>query len=721
MKIKEIEIRNDNNLPELYINGKPVTPFIYGLSDIPASKTNTLYAQKNIALFGKTGINLVNIDTAINICWNKIDEPDFAPIREEIAGALQANPDAGIFIRLHMNPPYWWLRDNLDEQIIYRTKDGDLPGIDNGPGWRLIAHDHEHHLRASIASKKWLYEVGEILEKLCHELDGTVEGDAIAGIQLAYGVNGEWHNFGCDVGKPMRVRFVRYLREKYGTLKNLRAAYRDESLTFESVPFVPEDNPSKEYSRFLVSGKDQAVVDSRYTHQLTVVEAIKYFSKIIKESFGRKILTGAFYGYTLFTSCFATGGHLLTEEIFRKNGDAGDIDYICGPSPYSSNRLPDGATLSRAILESCRLNGTLWLTEMDQRPYGEECSHGHPASLNELPKNVRKFFTSETPEELYDELLYASIAQMRRNILSPLFAGHGAWYYDHRMIQVRIETGEAKNISFRDLFLKTGWWEREELQNEIRKLNDFRRHCFDGGYIPRADVLVVITNKNAFTAREYSFYADIFISVLAGCGVAYDCIYIEDIDKCDAERYKCVFFVNILRIDTKVREIIGLRFANALVVHFGENGIVCGESAEITNTAELVGMQLDETDPKLTMEYNGRRFSGDGGSLAVVSKNGVQPFIRYSNGQIAAGKCGKVIFSGRIIYEKDIISEIIRESGARIYSDDCVCAFAAGRYAAVYFASGGKHVVRLAHGDISVVTRPCTTLIFDAESGERIM
>ena len=188
----------------------------------------------------------------------------------------------------------------------------------------------------------------------------------------------------------------------------------------------------------------------------------------------------------------------------KKNGDAGDIDYICGSAPYSANRLPDGATLSRAILESCRLNGTLWLTEMDQRPYAEECGHGHPESVGELPKNVRKFFTSDTPEKLYDELLHASIAQMRRNILSPLFAGHGAWYYDHRMIQVGIETGEPKNVSFRDTFLKTGWWERGELQDEIKKLNDFSRHCFDGGYRPRADVLVVITNKNAFAARRYS-------------------------------------------------------------------------------------------------------------------------------------------------------------------------------------------------------------------------
>ena len=720
MKIREIEIRNDNNFPELYINGENVPPFIYGLSDIPASKTNTLYAQKNIALFGKSGINLVNIDTAINLCWNKVDEPDFTPIREEIAGALQANPDAGIFIRLHMNPPYWWLRDNPDEQIIYRTKDGDLAGIDNGPGWRLIAHDHDHHLRASIASEKWLREAGEILGRLCHELDGTVEGDAIAGIQLAYGVNGEWHNFGCDVGKPMRARFLRHLREKYRTSEKLRESYGGENLTFESVPFVPEDDPGEEYGKFLVSKKDRAVVDSRYTHQLTVVEAIKYFGRIIKESFGRKILSGAFYGYTLFTSCFATGGHLLTEEFFKKNGDASDIDYICGPAPYSANRLPDGATLSRAILESCRLNGTLWLTEMDQRPYGEECGHGHPASADELPKNVRKFFTSDTPEKLYGELLHASIAQMRRNILSPLFAGHGAWYYDHRMIRVRIETGEPKNVSFRDIFLKTGWWERGELQDEIKKLNDFRRHCFDGGYRPRADVLVVITNKNAFAAGRYSFYADIFISILAGCGAVYDCVYIEDIDKCDAARYKCVFFVNVLRIDDETLEIIRSRFASAIVVHFGENGIVRGDSAGVGNIEELFGARLAAVDPGLAMEYNGREFRGDGGAWAIEDSD-AEPIALYKNGQTAIGARGNLIFSSRIIYEKDIITDIIKKSGARIYSDDCVCAFAAGKYAAVYFATGGEHTVRLDCREISVVTEPCTTLVYDSESGERVM
>ena len=181
-----------------------------------------------------------------------------------------------------------------------------------------------------------------------------------------------------------------------------------------------------------------------------------------------------------------------------------------------------------------------------------------------------------------------------------------------------------------------------------------------------------------------------------------------------------MFFVNVLRIDDEIREIIRTRFEGAIVVYFGENGIVRGESAGAQNIEELFGVRLSAVDPGLAMEYNGREFRGDGGAWAIEDSD-AEPIARYENGQTAVGARGNLIFSTRIIYEKDIITDIIKKSGARIYSDDCVCAFAAGRYAAVYFATGGEHTVRLDRGEVNVVTEPLTTLILDSGSGEIIM
>jgi hypothetical protein len=126
MSVTEIKI--DSGLPSIYIDGVKVPPVLYGLSDIPGSKSCTAQAQRNIYAFAKAGINLVNADTGLHLGWHRITPFDTEPLIQEIAGVLDANPKAKILLRLHMNPPYWWLRDNPDECIVYRTPEGDFPG-----------------------------------------------------------------------------------------------------------------------------------------------------------------------------------------------------------------------------------------------------------------------------------------------------------------------------------------------------------------------------------------------------------------------------------------------------------------------------------------------------------------------------------------------------------------------------------------------------------------
>ena len=58
-----------NGRPHIIVNGESIPPLIYGLSDIPASRTSTVQAKRNIANFAKAGINLVQIDTDLRLCW----------------------------------------------------------------------------------------------------------------------------------------------------------------------------------------------------------------------------------------------------------------------------------------------------------------------------------------------------------------------------------------------------------------------------------------------------------------------------------------------------------------------------------------------------------------------------------------------------------------------------------------------------------------------------
>ncbi|MBQ6803611.1 MAG: hypothetical protein IJP04_03040, partial [Clostridia bacterium] len=130
--MKTYQISKWGNKPTLFVDGKKTAPVLYALSDFPAAAANTAYAQKNIAAFAKAGVNLVAADIGLHLGWRKTEPFDTDGLIAELSAVLDANPNARILLRLHMNPPYWWMRDHPEECIVYRTEKGDLPGIDNG-------------------------------------------------------------------------------------------------------------------------------------------------------------------------------------------------------------------------------------------------------------------------------------------------------------------------------------------------------------------------------------------------------------------------------------------------------------------------------------------------------------------------------------------------------------------------------------------------------------
>ena len=199
--MNKYEISSERNAPTLRINGQNVPPVLYCLSDIPGSRSNTAQAQKNIKNFADAGIQLVSADTCLHLGWHKVSPFDPEAMREEIGAVLDANPNAKVFLRLHMNPPYWWLRDHPEECVVYRYPDGDRPGVDDGEQDRLIRGDGgSPHLcmRVSLASKVWISEAKEKLILFLESLKGTREGDALMAVQFACGIFGEWHQWGID-------------------------------------------------------------------------------------------------------------------------------------------------------------------------------------------------------------------------------------------------------------------------------------------------------------------------------------------------------------------------------------------------------------------------------------------------------------------------------------------------------------------------------------------
>lgn len=702
------EKKFEGGKPNLYINGKKSIPMIFCLSDFHAADPMTAYAQKNIKAFGEKGIDLVQIHIFLHKTWHKITPFSVEYLKGEMSAVLRANPNAGIILRLHLSPPYWWLRDNPDEVCVYGEGESYR---DNGEdSERLIKDDAENFLRVSLASEKWKKEAGEQVKKMLAEIAKYEEGDHLVGIHVACGVYGEWHQWGFgsyqpDYGKCMTHYFRKWLKEKYVTDENLQKAWKNATVTIDKAELAPPE--SRCFDRgldFRVPGDDVYAVDSLRALQRSVSNAIEYFAEIIKSAWERPILVGTFYGYVDNWYQSSVGGHLDAEYLSTSTF----IDYWSAPFMYSPQaRNPGGVAIARGLLESARLNGILWLTEMDSAPLGtENFVGGDPARNAE------------------------SVALLRRNVLEPFSKGMGMWYFDHRIFAF---LSSAKNNG--SIYEKFGWWDSEVMMNEIGFLQKVVKTYASLEYHPEADVLVVYDSEYYYYAPGNSIMSGTIFPewylTLGKSGVAYDSIYLHDIEKAEINRYKCVIFYNAIRLTEDKRKFIKERICteNRHVVWINAIGYLDDEGKDLALVKDVTGFDVGIEDTNYTdikIIKNGKTISADGSFVSqffIEDDANTVKIAEYANGRTAGAMREYATYiSWQFMLpplDIDLLRTIFSTADIHFYSDGGQ-ALLVGAGMIIVTSEVGEVVLHLKNGKhIHDHFDKATTAIYDLESGER--
>ena len=700
------EKRIENGSPVLYVNGRRQAPLLYALSDIPASSPLTAQAQRNMANFARQGVRLFSTDA--NLCrgWHKAQPYRADFLLGDLAAIVETVPQAAILVRLHMNAPYWWMRDNPDELCVYGT--GGAPYVDDGDHERLIEGDEQNRMRVSLASRKWLREAGEKLEELLGAVRDTPKGRHVVGIQISGGVYGEWHQWGFthhpDYGVSMVDRFREFLREQYVTVDALRNAWKDADVTFDAAaPATPEERTRDLYR---IPADCRRVVDSLVALQRCAPDAIVHFADIVRRTWGRPLIVGTFYGYYDPWPAGYVGGHLETHRLYG----SGRVDFISGPFPYWPEvRAARGVAAARGLLESARLNGVIWLTEMDNPPV-DSTHHvgGDPARRSE------------------------TIALMRRNILEPFTRGMGAWFYDHRLV---LETGLATS-----LHIKKGWWDHPELLAEVRRLRRLAdRVSLGRPYRPVADVLLVYDNPS----RYYHNASDAFtggtmpqtVEAMGRCGVAYDRIYFDDLERCDIDRYRCVAMINVCLLTQERRRMVRRR------VQGGGRHVLwmntCGLLDEDACSAALVGEACQIAVAPCPAAAS-MRFSAPLPPKEVALREAYSVMFKVDD----ADACPVAVFTdiegtaaalkpmedhtswyfSLFPADPDVLREIFRFAGAHIYSENGEALLVGNGLAVVTATDDRPLELTLRNGMVVREALPSmTTAVYDADTGRRLL
>lgn len=550
-----LEVKQYLAKPTLFLRGAPIQASFYALTDCPGGRWSYDEGpRQSLRYFAEMGFQLFQLDLFLADCWTAENNFSIEPARRQLRGVMDVRPDAAVVIRWHLNAPDWWKAAHPRE--LTRYFNGDLETPQHSRPVRYIQDDLLRAPRNSLASEVWMRAAREKTAALLQGLAKVPEGRALGGIHVACGVYGEWHYWGFmrnepDASAPMQSRFDRYRKAKGKAATSLpdvvsRAALDDG---------IFRDPKLRE-----------PVIDYYRCQQELVVERITDLCEVAKKNWPRPLLTGTFYGY--YFSMFnrqASGGHLELPRLLASP----HVDYLSAPQAYGDLfRDPGGAGITRALLESIRLNGKLFLDEMDQTPSWQ------------WRNNVDEAFRlTDVPGD---------IAILRRNVLESYTRGAGLWYYDF---------GPA-NLS--------GWWNDTRLLAEIKSLKGLLDRYHQRPYAPVGEVLLVFDTEVFYyigsTPGKDTITDPLATNRLVAeawrSGLAVETIHLADLERVDLARFKVVAFANTWLLRKAQRRFIREKVmaGGRHVVFTYRPGYCDGERLDAALTRELIG---DLSGPEL--------------------------------------------------------------------------------------------------------------------------
>jgi len=713
-------VAEHNGRPTIFINDHAEYPMVYALTDVPGGRWSwEELPQHNIKSFWHQGVRLFQIDLFLDHLWHEDGRFDITPARRQIQGILEVCPEAAVFFRFHVTAPRWWMHRHPEEWVKYA--DTDYVPEDTIAFPRIIESDNFPVSRVSMASLPWREQATEKLKEFLRELSDTDEGRALAGIQVANGVYGEWHNWGFywhepDVSEPMSRVFRSWLRRKYATDDALRAAWGNASVSLATAA-VPGMEQRSTGSRIFRDPKRERQAIDYYTcaHEL-VADNILHFARVVKESWPRPIITGTFYGY--YFSAFgrqASGGHLELHRLLRSE----HLDYLSGPQAYGPEAIKLGEPYrSRSLITSVRLNGKLWLDEMDVEP--------------------------QTPilrDTKHDLRLQNSIADVRRNVFFSFTKGMGLWFYDFGVSGVDLD---GFQYNWRG---SKGNWDHPGLLADIARAKRLMEERMGQAYRTGADVLFVFDTESFYHTASLRG-SDPVSNVLIDhntlnafkSGVVFDPIHIKDLELIDLSPYRVVVFGNTYLLNDRQREYIRSRVATdgRTIVWFYAPGYLDGSGRDVDQVSALTGIQLSEVTlpaapeillalpdgPAVRYRVGTERFS----PLFAVVDLDATVVGSYAGTRLAA--VARKVLKDHIAWYVSLpntgiepMRHILRTSGAHVYANDGEIVYAGSGVISVHTGTGGRHAVTLRSGRRLDFELPegASTLVIDAETGTHLL
>lgn len=354
--------------------------------------------KQQVKLAREAGVNFVTFP--VDSVWPEPGkEADYSVLNRICRMILEVNPHARLIPRVDLRvPPEWWRKRYPGEMMKFTSGgNGGYP---------------------SVSSLRYRRDAAEALRGMIRFCE-THFKDNMAGYHPTGGNTHEWFYYrsqrrilsGYD--DATRSAWRGFLRRRYGSDQNLRAAWRMPDASLDSAEIPPSDVRRRNRRKSLLSpSADRMMIDFNFFLQQEMSDAVLTLARVVREETGKSRLCVFFYGYLFELSAIANGPACSGHYALRRILASPDIDILAGPISYL-DRQPGGGTTTMTAAESILLAGKLWLNEDDTS------THTAYRNGNRAPGWKTGAMT-----------VLESLALLRRNLAVATFRGFGVWWMD---------------------------------------------------------------------------------------------------------------------------------------------------------------------------------------------------------------------------------------------------------------------------------------------------
>lgn len=389
-------LQRQGDMVQYLVDGVPTPLKIYKnspyttIGNYPNHLKKTPYMQQ-------AGFNLFTVTVELgvpghtrtaNTVWLDEGKYQIEVIQKTMRELLKYAPDANIMLEVFLSPHPGWAEAHQDDIVQYT--DGRkavfngtrIHELTNEPPTNYVPYKREPWTMSywipSYYSNNYRQDLYKALKDIFSLLEQTPEANALAGVFLCCGVDGQWFDLLAEVPAtadspaiyPMadycpaaQEHFTAYLRKTYhDSLAELQAAWHDDSVkSFEEIkiPAYEELFPPDSITAVRQANGRDKVSDYLRSQGVGLAEIYAGCCQAVKEGSGRLFIVGGYKTDGASTS-WPFIGHNCSSLLY----ESPDVDFFAS---CPGGRQPNEPVSPYLLNGSMRLHGKLAIAELDFR------------------------------------------------------------------------------------------------------------------------------------------------------------------------------------------------------------------------------------------------------------------------------------------------------------------------------------------------------------------